>query len=299
LYQNSGGVSLFKLSKWEERRGNQTWYGYLVLGLLWVAVSAGLNAMERTGAVFGLTAVSLSKVMFVVIVAAGRLYLFPRYRLKSGVCMFFSLFALILCGAGIPRIRDAFSGYYLLLIIADTAIWSFYLTLFFEVLCALGVYWSGVEPGAYRELNQFGLWRCFWTELLYLGIWLTLLLGLAFYYLVNFFLADVFFYSQIFAGILAGLGVIFFGVAYSRINGWLREEIGLLDQKIGIYSDWRNMDSQVLNVELPVYQYLLLTRDYLGRLKNPSVFPGTIVFYLLCILFLLSLPLWVGIVAKV
>jgi hypothetical protein len=290
---------LFQLSEWEGRNGNRVWLGYAVPCLLWVAVSVGLNAVERTGTVFGLTAMLLSKAIFFIIVVAGRLYLFPQYRVECGTELLFALSALILCGAGIPRVWNAFSWYYLLLVIADTAVWGFYLTLLLEVLYVLGVHWSGVRPENAGELNILGLWRCFWTDLLYLGIWITLLLGLAFYYLVNFYIMDVIFYSQLLAGILAGCGLFFFAVARSRIKGWFREELGMLDLKIGVYLDWRNVDARIADADLPVYRYLVLTREYLERLDKNLVFPGTVAFYLFCVLFLLSLPLWVGIVIKV
>jgi hypothetical protein len=287
------------LSEWEERSGNRVWFGYAALCVLWMAVSAGLNAVERSGPVFGLTAVLLSKAMFFMIVVAGRLYLFPHYRVECGMDLLFSLVALILCGAGVPRVWKVFSWHYLLLVIADTAVWAFYLTLLVEVLYALGVHWSGVQPENYRELNILGLWRWFWTDLLYLGIWLTLLLGLVFYYLVNFYVMDLFFYSQLLAGILAGCGLFFFGVAHSRINGWLREELDCLDRKILAYLDWRNVDARIAASDLPVYHYLWLTRQYLERLRKNPIFPGTVALYLCCVLFLLILPLWVGAVIKV
>jgi hypothetical protein len=287
------------LNEWEERSGHRVWLGYAAICVLWIAVSAGLNAAERSGPIFGLTAVLLSKVMFFVIVVAGRLYLFPHYHVECGRNLLFSLVVLILCGSGIPRVWKAFSWYYLLLVIADTTVWGFYLTLLVEPLYALGVHWSGVRPENYPELNMLGLWRWFWTDLLYLGIWIMMLLGLAFYYLVNFYVMDVIFYSQILAGILAGCGLFLFTVASARINGWLREEMGLLDQKIGVYLDWRNVDVRMAATDLPVYRYLLLTREYLEHLKKNPVFPGTVAFYLFGVLFLLSLPLWVGNVIKV
>jgi hypothetical protein len=290
---------LLQLGEWEERSGNRVCLGYAALLVLWMAVSVGLNAVERGGPVFGLTAVILSKVLFCVIVVVGRLYLFPHYRVECGMGLLFALLVLILCGAGIPRIGNAFSWYYRLLVLADTVVWAFYLTLLVEVLYALGVHWSRVRPENYRELNILGLWRCFWTDLLYLGIWITLLLGLAFYYLVNFYVMDVIFYSRLLAGILAGCGLFFFAAARSRVNGWFREEIGLLDQKIGAFLDWPNVDARIAATDLPVYRYLLLTREYFKCLQRTTIFPGALLFYLLCVVLLLSLPLWAGTVIKV
>jgi hypothetical protein len=284
---------------WNWRRQSLAKVGvcYSGLALLWIGVSIGLKAMEHTGCVFGLTAIIECKVLAVVLVWIGRFWLFPRGRLHpwaKGWCL---LGGLLLAGSGVIRVAQQFTGGYLMLAGTDTLLWAFLLTNLLETVAA--VYyrcWSMTAPRPAYLREQWGL---FWAESLKLGLWLALLLGLLFFYLVSFYRFAVYSYSQMMTVFWIGVELFFYGIAAWRLTGGVRAEIVLLEREIAGYLGWRcEAAAELISQRLPELQYLLLSRNYLVTLKQPVISGWAMVSHLILAGCLLGLPRLIGIVTK-
>jgi hypothetical protein len=272
--------------------------GYLGMAILWIGVSFGLKAMEHSGCVFDLNAVCESKALGVALLWIGRFCYFPQARLELRARFWCALAGLLLAGSGVSRVTSGSNPLYLVLVGADTLLWTLGLTVLLETLGA--VYyrrWVMATPPPSRLEQE---WRLYWRDSLKLGAWLALLAGLAFFYLVSFYRFDVYFYSRGLTVLWLGTQLIFGGIAYWRLTDGIRAKIVLLEREIGTYLEWPDAGAaELVDQWLPLLQYLLLCRDYLKGLRRPALSGWTVGGLALLAGFLLGLPQIIGAVIKV
>jgi hypothetical protein len=273
--------------------------GYVGLALLWIGVSLGLNRWEHTGCVFDLTAVIESKLLTVALIWLGRFGLFPRERLQARAKLWCGFCGLLLAGFGMIRTGQAWTWGYLMLVGADAALWAVGATFLLETLTSVYYRWWTMTAPRLAQLDR--QWRLFWGESLKLGIWLALLLGLVFFYLVSFYRLDVYCYSQALTVGWATAILCFYGVAYRRLTGGVRAHFNLVEREIaGWLWGWPGEAAAEFNDQcLAVLQYLLLSRNYLKCRRRPALSGGALAGHLILAGFLLGLPQLIGIVLKV
>lgn len=272
---------------------------YAGMIILWIGISLGLSQLEKSGMVFDLAPILQCKTLAVVLLFAGRGLLFPHYRLAGRVRW---LFGVLVLGIGADRmLKSAGQDWgwgYAGLVIGDTLLWAGFLAFLIETVAALYCYWynafKGDDPGA-----AIGLWRSFWRDSIRLAVWLALVFGVGFYYLVNFYLLDVFFYSWFFLGVFGITLFGLWGMSHWRYNRQLRGEVEQLDQQLHAYLQWRDLEAAHFAEELPRYYYLYLTREVLVRKLRPVVCYPAMLVWGGCAVFLLSLPYLIGIAIKV
>ncbi|HEY8464322.1 MAG TPA: hypothetical protein VIM29_09935 [Bacillota bacterium] len=282
---------------------NQTWTqtGMVFLGitLSWVLVSFSLSMMEQAGCVlFELLPIVQCKVLVVAIVFAGRYFLFPQYRLEGKSRWICGLLFLILGGAAMIRVEKMFQWLYCGLVVTDTFLWALVFTMMIETGGALFAYWANAfataEPGMIT-----GCWQGLWSDAIKLGIWLTFLAGLAFFYLVSFYWLDVIFYSRFLVILFLIIEFSLLGIGYWRSQQKFSSKLALIDCELNLLLKWRNLESGELQGLLPRLHYLLLTREVLSRLSRPVLPLSALIMGLSCGGFLYYLPDLIGIVIKV
>lgn len=284
---------------WETQKRKRPRSGLIFLGLalLWVLISMGLNRMEKTGCVFELLPVLECKLLALALIYAGRYLLFPHYRMERLGRWVFSILLLVLSGAGLIRVGKLFEWSYAGLVVVDTLLWVLLSTVLVETCAALTGYWirtfRGLDYG-----NIIDLWKGLWLDGVKLGIWITLLCGLTFFYMVNFYELDVFFYSRFFTALfwMTQLGLLTIGCWNSRRI--LYNEILRIDRELTAYLKWRALDSEAFAEFLPRYQYLYVTRCVLANLASPAVPLSALTVWLLCCGSLLGLPYLIGSVVQ-
>jgi hypothetical protein len=287
-----------RLGKWRQQSLAKVGFGYAGLALLWLGVSGGLKVMEQTGCVFDLPAIIKCKVLTIALVWIGRFGWFPRRRLRPGAKLGCGFLGLLLAGPGMIRVTQQFTWVYWMLVGADTLIWAGLLTVLLETLIA--VYYRRGMMTAPHPSQISEQWRLFWTESLKLGLWLALLLGLIFFYLVSFYRFEVYFYSRMMTAVWIGAELLFYGLAAWRLTSEVQTKIALLEREISGYLGWRHEETaELISQWLPVLQYLVLSRNYLISLKRPMISVWTVSGYLALIGFLLGLPQLIGSVIKV
>jgi hypothetical protein len=287
-----------QLKKWYQQSLVKAGFGYAGLALLWLGVSSGLKGMEQTGGVFDLAAIIKCKVLTIALVWIGRFWWFPQGRLRPGAKLGCGFLGLLLAGSGMIRVTRQFTWSYGMLVGADTFLWTGLLTFLLETLIA--VYYRRGMMTAPHPSQISEQWRLFWTESLKLGLWLALLLGLIFFYLVSFYRFEVYFYSRMMTAVWIGAELLFYGLAAWRLTSEVQAKIALLEREIFSYLGWRHEGTaELINQCFPVLQYLMLSRNYLISLKRPMISAWTISGYLALIGFLLGLPQLIGSVIKV
>jgi hypothetical protein len=269
------------------------------LVLLWSFISVGLRGFEGDKSYFGLNTIIKSKILLVAIIFLGRYLLFPQYRDRHWWKLYFSLTFLGIISAQIVNLISAKpDGFYFLLLATDVAVWSVLLACLFELVGAVFTNWYFFPKLEFRVFHQ--LWPQFWDEEFKFGLFSTSILGLAYYYLVSFYLVDTVLYSYILFGFIWSTGIGLYSIFTAKLHRWIQPEINLIDQEIANYLDWPKFSGELEFYEkLPRYQYVLLTRDYLIKLKKPLVSVKILICYLLFGGFLLILPYIFGIVVEV
>jgi hypothetical protein len=301
----TGGVMMCDDWRREKQRLAKVGLGYAGLALLWIMISSGLAGMAPTGCVYNLNCLVESKTCLAALVFAGRQLLFPRDRHSSVVRWGGGLLAIFWVGAGVLRVLSVFTWGRLFLTLADALLWTVWLTAGAEVLVALYCRWFLTPSPRYTELTA--RWELFWSDSLKLGLWLAMLLGLTFFYLVSFYYVDLGFYSRVLTGVWIGAESFFFGVAYLRLAGGIWTEIFRLDQDLAADLEWAatldwpdgSNDGAVIPQRLMTLQYRLLSRNYLAGRRGPLLSVRALVAHLAMVGLLLYLPQLVGIVIEV
>jgi hypothetical protein len=271
----------------------------IALALLWSLISVGLHGFEGSKSCFRLNTIVESKVLLIAIIFLGRYLFFSQYRNRRLWKTFVILFFLGMVGAQTGRLIPSGSvGFYFCLLAADAAIWSVLMACLFELVGAVFKYWCLLPQVEFKGLYE--LWQRFWDETLKFGLFSTLAMSLAYYYLVSFYLVDTVLYSYILFGLILAVGIGLYSTLTAKLHGWTQQEINLIDQETGNYLGWQKFNEGLEFYEkLPRYQYLLLTRDYLTKLGKPVVSLKIVICYLLFGGFLLILPYVFGIVVEV
>ena len=166
-----------------------------------------------------------------------------------------------------------------------------------EVMGSLFIYWNRIYTINVDIVRE--LWQKAWQTIFYLGIWLTLIIGLIYFYLVNFFIIDTVTYSYFFAILLAVTGISLYATVQSKVNEWVNRENRQIDLKMTVYLNWQELSQAELEQNISFVQYLLMLRDYYLGFKKPVISMRTILLYLCFEGAILILPYIIGVVVEV
>ncbi len=254
------------------------------LTVIWALISLGLYAIEGSKSYFEIHAVLYFKIILAAVVFLSRYLLFGQYRQEKWLGPMIGIsFLFALGGQWNEFLKEGFQWFYGLLKGLDSILWGLYLGLFLENISGLFSFWMHSSRKNGAELRQFlGTLR---QDTVSLGIILTFLAGLAYYYLTSFYLLDTLFYSYLLFGLVIGAGLGFYGCAQIKINRWIHRDIASLDEEIDRYIQWQPLarcheqdgDYEVLDLDsrLAWLQYLTLIRNYLVQMGRPR-FPWQI-----------------------
>ncbi len=276
--------------------------------LIWILISIGLYAVEGSKSYFEIHAVLYFKIILAAVIFLGRYLLFAQYRHEKWLGSMIGIsFLFALGGQWNEFLKEGFQWYYGVLKGLDSILWGLYAGVCFENISGLFVFWLHASKKNGAELRQFlGTLR---QDAVSLGIILTFLAGLVYYYLTSFYLLDTLFYSYLLFGLVIGTGLGFYGCAQIKINRWIHQDIALLDGEIDRYIQWQSMarpqdqggEYEVLDLEskLAWLQYLTLIRNYLIQMGRPR-FPWQIwCSYLIFSGFILIIPYVFGLAVQV
>lgn len=267
---------------------------FLLLGLLWGFISSGLYFFEGSRSYFEIKAVWQFKIILVAVAFLGRYLLFSRYRdlklMKWLFIVLFLVFTVMVC-----TIKSYW--FYRLLKVADALAWVLLITVCAETIGALFYSWINLKISI-AELP--GLWNRLWQELTALGIFLTLLAGLAYYYLISFYLVDSLAYSYLLAVLVALTGAGLFLMMFSKVNAFLRRKLIDLDRELYPYMEWDLVSEDPgLARKLLALEYLVLIRETVVKMCRPSIPLKVVGGYAACVGFILYLPYLFGLVIEV
>lgn len=265
---------------------------YLLVTLAWIWISLQIKGFERESGYFELNALLKFKILLSASVLAGRL-LFNQYRLSPphpGIIPF----SLFLVGWSVfDKLASAVNLYYALLIGADIIVWSLLISEIAETMTAVFRFWKRLPKVSYAMFSD--IWSKLSNDLLKLGIWLTALLGLTFYYLVNFFMIDALLYSRLLIIPLILIGTALYSLIFSKIKAWVDSDLFEIDNQLNAVIDWRQLKGDPeLSQKTAWFQYLILIRNYLKDLQKPVMLVKPCLLYILCTVLILNLPYFFG-----
>jgi hypothetical protein len=271
---------------------------YLALTLSWALISIGLYGFEGNRSYFEIKAVLLFKIIFAAVIFLGRQLLFTKYRRQKWLGWLFAIFFMVTLGTqGESVLKAQLNWIYILLKIGDALVWGIFMAVFIESLGALFGFWRQTKKISVSFWGEF--WQVAGQDIFSLGIWLTLLAGLGYYYVTSFYLIDTLFYSYLLLAPVLVMGLGLYIIIRTKVNSWFHEDINLLDQEIDTYLQWQSFEEPQFTQKLPRLEYLTLIRSYLiykSNLKIPwKVWGG----YLLFTVFILALPYIFGLVIEV
>jgi hypothetical protein len=271
----------------------------LALTLIWVLISMGLYCLEGSRSYFEIKAVLLFKIIFTAVIFLGRYLLFAKHRRRELLKWLFCVVFLVAIGIQAEGILKTQPNWiYLLLKICDALVWAICITSLVEVLGGLFRFWNRFEKVSAAKMEQF--WLVFKEEIIALGILLTLLAGLIYYYLTSFYLVDTLFYSYLLLVpvLVAGLGL--YATIRAKVQGWLCQDISLLDQEIDTYLQWQHIQVEPeINQKILWLEYLTIIRRYLVQIRRPRFSLKIWSSYLIFSAFILILPYVFGLVVEV
>lgn len=271
---------------------------YLLLTILWSIVTLKMNDYESQNGYFEINALMQFKILLPVVVFWGRCLLFNEYRLgrKNPLVFLLTLFSVV--WSTFDKLIGETSVGYRLLIMADILVWAFLIKETLEALRGMIGYWIDLPKTNYAMINE--IWAKIEKDLIKLGIWLTLLVGLSFFYLVSFFIVDALFYSYLFLIPLLGCGLFLYGLLHSKIKIWVRHDLVLIDSELVDQLNWEMAkDDPDLPQITAWFQYLTLIKNYLKQLQRPVLLLKLFLFYLGYSGLILSLPYFFGRVIEV
>jgi hypothetical protein len=271
----------------------------LALILIWGLISIGLYCYEGSRSYFEIKNVLLFKIILVAVIFLGRYLLFTKHRRYKGLKWLFGVVFLIAIGIQADGVlRTQLKWIYLLLKICDAFVWTIFITLLLEVFGALFRFWNRIEKVSAAKMEH--IWQVFQQETIALGILLTFLMGLIYYYLTSFYLIDALFYSYLLLlpVLVTGLGL--YATIRAKFQGWLRQDLSLLDQEIDTYLQWQQFKVEPeISQKILWLQYLTNIRSYLLQVRR-LLFPWKIFSsYLVFSAFILILPYIFGVVIEV
>ena len=179
------------------------------------------------------------------------------------------------------------------LVLLDGLILSFFLAGFIENIFIVFRTWRRLprfEPNAARPY-----WVRLWLDIFKMGIVNTLVMILAYFYMINFLLADTLLYGYLLPVPVIGMGVGLYSILSYKVHDWRESEIREIDRRLAPYFDWRGYETEnesefMISSILPRLQYLNIIRHYLHQMKRPFIRLWVVMAYLLCFGILVSLP---------
>ncbi len=266
--------------------------GYLVITIIWSWVSFQTNHFESEGGYFEINALLKFKVLLPAAVLMGR-WLFDHYRLGPPNPWFIPLSLFLVGWTVFDKLINAVNLHYALLIGADVIIWSFLISETVETINIVFRFWRRLPKVSYAMLSD--IWSKLGKDLFKLGIWLTFLVGLTFFYLVNFFLIDALLYSKLLLIPLGVTGAALYLLIFSKINAWVSSDLGEIDNQLNALLNWDQVRADPDLLQKTAWlQYLTLSRNYLKDLQKPVLLLKSGLLYLVCTALILSLPYFFG-----
>lgn len=262
---------------------------YLLATIIWSLVTLKMNSYESQNGYFEVNALMQFKILLPVVVFWGRSLLFNEYRQGRRNLLNFAL-ALFLVGWSV---FDKLSGIknlsYGLVVGVDIIIWAFLIRETFETISEIISYWRDLPKTNYALINA--IWAKIEKDLIRLGIWLTCLIGLAFFYLVSFFIVDALFYSYLLLIPLFGSALFIYSLLSSKVKSWVKGDLALIDSELAEQLDWNKaLEDPELPQRIAWFQYLTLIRNYLNQIQQPALLVKSFFFYIVYGGLILSLP---------
>jgi hypothetical protein len=270
----------------------------VALTLIWAFISIGLYCFEGSGSYFEIKKVLIFKFILVAVIFLGRYLLFTKYRHQERINFFLGICFFIAVGAQTDSfIKNGGNWLYILLKIADAFVWGIFAAVFFENIEGLFDFWrhpQKITGALFTYLHKKAK-----QNTIALGLLLTLLAGLLYYYLTSFYLIDTILYSYLLLAAVLFIGLGFYFAIRFRLIGWLQLDINLLDLEIDSYLQWRDLEDFSISQKLISLQYLTTIRSYLAQIGKPG-FPWRVGGgYLIFSIFVLALPYIFGLAIPV
>lgn len=271
---------------------------HLLLILVWSFISLKINSYESQNGYFEIKALLQFKILLPVVVFGGRYLFFDKYRLARQNPWFLPLSLFIAGWSVFEKLYKITNTGYALSIIADSIIWAYMLKEILETIRTLMVFWKDIPKVNYAILLD--IWGSMENDLIKLGTWLTILIGLAFFYLVNFFIVDALFYSYLLIIPLLGIGLYIYVLLFAKIKTWIRSDLAVINEELAEQLSLKtDQDDPELSQKTIWFQYLTLLRNYLNDLQRPAIMLKLFLFYLAFSGLILSLPYLLGRVIEV
>jgi hypothetical protein len=271
----------------------------LSLTIIWALISGGLYFFEGNRSYFEINTVLQFKIIFAAVIFLGRYLLFAKHRQYKWFKWILIVAVLITVGSqGDHLIKTPLNLIYFLLKVCDSLVWGIFITVLLETLGALFLFWNHISKVPVSQLEQ--LWRLAWQEIIALGILLTLLAGLIYYYLTSFYLVDTIFYSYILLIPVSAAGLRLYLTIRIRINNWLRQDLSSLDQEIDTCLQWQHFKTEPeFYQKLCWLEYLTLIRSHLVQTSRLRVSWKTLGCYLTFSVLIIILPYLFGLAIEV
>jgi hypothetical protein len=286
-----------------EAGAGRDWYGvilYLSLAVIWSFLSCGSYGSGNQLNYLDLRIVLFCKSGLIAIVYLGRYLLFREARIPGFFKWAAGFFLVIVLG--IQFSINSFHGLNLLLILMDGLIFSIFLAHLAEIISSVFRFWRRLPE--FEPYVSYQYWNRLWMETAKLGLLVTLLMILAYIYIVNFLLVDTVLYSYLLTVPVLGTGAGLFGLFFNKVRGRREAEIRAIDRELTPYIDWQRykpdggLDLKEQGV-LAWVQYLRIIREYLRQMKRPLISWWVVIVYLLFGGVVLCLPYLFNVVVEV
>lgn len=262
---------------------------HLLLILVWSLITLKINEYERQNGYFEINALLQFKILLPIAVFGGRFFLFPTYRLARQNPWLFPLSLFIAGWSVFEKLYKATNAGYTLSLIADSIIWAYIIKETIETIRTIIAFWKDLPKVNYAILLD--IWAKMENDLIKLGIWLTVLIGLTFFYLVSFFIVDALFYSYLLLMPMLGIGLFLYGLLLIKIKTWIRSDLGAINEELAEQlNSIMVKDDPELSQKTVYFQYLTLIRNYLNDLQRPVLLLKLFILYLAYSGLILSLP---------
>jgi hypothetical protein len=267
--------------------------------LCWALISVGLYCFEGSNSYFEIKAVLLFKIILAAAIFLSRYLLFAKYRRQKWLTWFFGIsFLIAFSTQGGCIVKNDFNWVYIVFKIGDSLAWGIFTAALLENIAGLFNFWRfppKVSGSSFHRLCQIVR-----QDTIALGVLLTLLAGLFYYYLISFYLLDTLLYSYLLLALVLLAGIGFYIINRIQLGNWLQLDIDRLDREIDGFLQWQDFkaDSE-LNQKMLWFEYLAAIRSYLIQMGRPG-FPWQICgSYLLFSFFILALPYILGFAVEV
>jgi hypothetical protein len=279
------------------------WYNgaiYLLIIGLWWMFSAGGFGFENFQSYNHFAVMMINKTGLMVMIFVGRYFLFPGNRAPRVFGWTLGSAILILITQKIWNHFDFSLGMVQLAEIGDGLIWCLVTTWFLELVAAVYLEWLRVP---FEALTLLSLKRQVCAALFKLGLFS----GGAICFLELFWLNTV---AMEIIPVGYGLPIPFLGMGMGlngvftlRINRWIEERVGAVDDQLLGLLDWKvggNRKSLIglTPGEIERTQVLLLWRRYLEDLKKMGGSRWALLEYLGFSGLFISLPYWIKVVVE-